>query len=110
MFVDNLMTAAESQKAGGATIIIALRADFYNQCFAYDSLRGMLEQHQRTVGRMTNEELRSAIEQPALHKGWSFEPGLVEIILAEVGHDPSALPLRGHEFGRGHDHEVNAVR
>src|SRR5688500_6050855 len=45
---------------------------------------------------MTTEELRSAIEEPAKRGHWEFEPGLVDLILRDVGDEPGALPLLSH--------------
>ena len=51
---------------------------------------------------MTADELRQAIEQPAIRNGWELEPGLVDLILrdagASEGHspEPGALPLLEH--------------
>ena len=51
---------------------------------------------------MTQAELRRAIEEPARRGGWEFEPGLVDILLSDIGADgmgqpePGALPLLSH--------------
>ena len=42
---------------------------------------------------MSEEELRAAIEEPALRTGREFEPGLVARILEEVAGEPGNLPL-----------------
>jgi hypothetical protein len=63
---------------------------------------------------MNMEELRRAIEEPAKRGHWEIEPGLVEVLLHDVGADvgrapePGALPLLSHalletwERRRGH--------
>jgi hypothetical protein len=45
---------------------------------------------------MNLEELRRAIELPAQRAGYEFEPGLVDLILRDVGDEPGALPLLSH--------------
>jgi hypothetical protein len=45
---------------------------------------------------MSAMELRRAIEEPARRGGWEFEPGLVDLLLREVGDEPGALPLMSH--------------
>src|SRR5688572_21174948 len=45
---------------------------------------------------MTQDELREAITQPAEKNGWDFQPGLVDLILQDVGTEPGALPLLSH--------------
>lgn len=100
-FVDNLTTAA-CQVAGTAIVVVVLRADFYAHCARFDVLRQLLAQHQEYIGPMTMAELRCAIEEPARHGHWEFDPGLVELMLHDVGADtghspePGALPLLSH--------------
>jgi WD40 repeat protein len=53
-------------------------------------------QQQEYIGPMTAEELRRAIEEPARRGHWEFEPGLVDLILRDVGDEPGALPLLSH--------------
>ncbi len=93
-FVDNLMTAARAQ--GQAIIVITLRADFYGHCGDFAALREALESRQIYIGPMSQEELRRAMEEPARLGGWTFEPGLVDLLLHEVGDEPGALPLLSH--------------
>jgi WD40 repeat protein len=93
-FVNNLLTAV---RGGGATqVIVVLRADFYGHCAQYPLLREALCVRQEYIGPMTKVELRSAIEQPAAQTDWCFEPGLVDLILRDVGNEPGALPLLEH--------------
>ncbi|MDQ2692660.1 MAG: hypothetical protein M3Y68_11545, partial [Chloroflexota bacterium] len=94
-FIDNLLTAA-SEADGSVAILITLRADFYAHCASYPELREALAQHQEYIGAMSTEELRRAIEEPARRGRWEFEPGLVELLLHDIGHEPGALPLLSH--------------
>jgi len=100
-FVENLLTAA-NYPGGKAIVIIVLRADFYAHCARFDPLRQALAQHQEYIGPMSADELRSAIEEPARRGHWEIEPGLVEILLHDLGADsghapePGALPLLSH--------------
>lgn len=100
-FVDNLMTAVT--EPGGITfVVLALRADFYNQCAPYTALRDALASQQEYIGLMSAAELRRAIEEPAKRGSWELEPGLVELLLQDVGAEgghlpePGALPLLSH--------------
>ncbi len=100
-FIEKLLTAADEPN-GRITIVLALRADFYSHCAQYPPLRQAIAEHQEYIGQMTREELRRAIEEPAGRGGWQFEPGLVDLMLSDVGagavHDqePGALPLLSH--------------
>jgi WD40 repeat protein/transcriptional regulator with XRE-family HTH domain len=100
-FVDSLMTTAFHENGVGM-ITIVLRSDFYAHCAQFNLLRQVISHHQEYIGIMTNEELRSAIEEPARRGHWDIEPGLVDLLLhdvgADVGHtpEPGALPLLSH--------------
>ncbi len=91
-FVDNLLQALD----GRLTLVLTLRADFYGEALRFEGLRPRLERGQKTVGAMTPAELRRAIEGPAAAGSWTFQSGLVETILQEMGSEPGALPLLAH--------------
>lgn len=94
-FIDCLLTAAYDEQAR-VIVVIALRADFYAYCASYPILRKALAKHQEYIGAMSDAEMLRAIEEPARRGHWEFEPGLVDIILHDVGHEPGALPLLSH--------------
>jgi len=94
-FIDNLLTAA-SEVGGPIIVVITLRADFYAPCANYPPLREALAKQQEYIGAMNDKELRRAIEEPAQRGRWEFEPGLVDLLLNDVGHEPGALPLLSH--------------
>jgi len=92
-FIENLLSLANEDTA---RVVITLRADFYHHCFEYEGLRQTLEKHQANIGVMSSDELREAITAPAEAAGWDFQPGLVDLILQDVGTEPGALPLLSH--------------
>ena len=100
-FIDNLLTAV-TEPDGPVTIVLTLRADFYNPCAPYRRLREALAERQEYIGPMTVDELRRAIEEPARRGNWELEPGLVEVLLQDVGAggqsvpEPGAMPLLSH--------------
>lgn len=100
-FIQELLNLAQDP-ADKTVVVIALRADFYSHCAQYPLLRQAVAAEQEYIGQMTTEELRRAIEEPAKRSGWEFEPGLVDILLNDVGADgmgqpePGALPLLSH--------------
>jgi WD40 repeat protein/transcriptional regulator with XRE-family HTH domain len=94
-FISNLLTAA-SEANGPVSVLITLRADFYAHCANYIDLREALAKNQEYIGAMGDEELRRAIEEPARRGRWEFEPGLVDLLLHDVGREPGALPLLSH--------------
>jgi len=93
-FIDLLLDRA----AGGARVIVALRADFYGHCAAYPRLAAALEERQALVGPMSEEELRRAIERPGEHAGLVLEPGVVDAILRDVAGQAGGLPLLSHSL------------
>jgi WD40 repeat protein len=101
-FIENLLTAVDVETAGPTLVVITLRADFYAHCAQYPKLRSLLETHQVYMGQMEAAELRRAIEGPAHQEGYDFEPGLVDLMLRDIGAgensqpEPGALPLLSH--------------
>jgi len=95
-FINNLIYASATDTDGPTIVIIIFRADFYAHCAQYANLRVAVSTNQEFVGPMSPEELRRSIEEPAKAGRWEFEPGLVDLILKEVGDEPGALPLMQH--------------
>lgn len=94
-FINNLLTAT-SDPHGNVIVVITLRADFYAHCATYVQLREALANQQEYIGAMNEDEMRRAIEEPARRGRWEFEPGLVDLLLHDVGREPGALPLLSH--------------
>ena len=99
-FGDNLTWLIANSHATG--FVLTLRADFYEHLAPYPALSALVAKHQEYIGAMDREELRQAIEAPAAQAGWEFSPGLVDLLLHDVGADagrqpePGALPLLSH--------------
>ncbi len=74
-------------------LVLAVRADFLDQVLSYRPFADAFQDANLILGAMNYEELSRAIEKPAEIQGVSFEPGLVERILADVGDEPGHLPL-----------------
>ncbi|KDQ65351.1 transporter substrate-binding domain-containing protein [Streptomyces sp. NTK 937] len=86
-----------------ALVILGLRSDFRDHCAAFPELRPSLYNTPVFIGPMDAYELREAVEQPAELTGLALQPGLVEVLLRDLGadrpeqgHDPEALPLLAH--------------
>ena len=93
-FIENLLSLADDD--GAARVVITLRADFYLTARNTMACVMALKKHQEYIGAMTADELRQAITAPAQTAGWDFQPGLVDLILQDVGTEPGALPLLSH--------------
>jgi WD40 repeat protein/transcriptional regulator with XRE-family HTH domain len=113
-FIEKLLSLAEATSKQIA-VAIALRADFYSHCAQYPLLRQAVAAQQEYIGQMTSEELRHAIEEPAKRGGWEFEPGLVDVLLHDIGAtglqepEPGALPLLSHALLATWEHRRGRV-
>lgn len=88
-------TLFEAVKAGGNhfSLAITLRADFVSQALAQRPFADALQDSDVKLGPMTRNELAQAIEYPARLFAVTFEAGLVDRILDDVGREPGNLPL-----------------
>ena len=87
------LLAAASAKAR-ASVVLTVRADFYNPLIRNPLLSALLPRQQVNIKPMRSDELRSAIETPAKKAGLSFAPPeLIDQILSEVGTQEGRLPL-----------------
>jgi hypothetical protein len=108
-FISWLCRAASSTPAMTqlAVTVCGLRADFYAECARYPELRHALQALQVLVGPMSEGELRQAIRNPAIAAGLDLDPGLIELLLADLRADnnPHAGPgsrdaALGYDAGR----------
>jgi WD40 repeat protein/class 3 adenylate cyclase len=87
-FLDDLVARLEV-----APVIVTLRADHIGSITGHAKFARRLEAGLHLVTPMTEAELRDVIEGPAHAGGLRLEPGLVELLLREVGDEPGGLPL-----------------
>ncbi|MFE3545445.1 hypothetical protein ACFXK0_20985 [Nocardia sp. NPDC059177] len=88
------------------TVVVALRADFYERCLHHPVLRDSLQRNNYLLGPMSMDEISRAITGPAAAAGLTLEQGMEELVLTELrglgghsstdGYDPGALPLLSH--------------
>ncbi|MGH3808360.1 MAG: AAA family ATPase, partial [Pseudonocardiaceae bacterium] len=71
-------------------VVVGVRADFYAACANDSRLRTALEDNPLVIGPMSDTELREAILYPAQDVGLDVEPGLVELLLRDLGDTGSA--------------------
>ncbi len=91
MFIESLSQLA-SPRPGVNTdaqplglVVVGVRADFYAACVNEPDLRTALEDNPLVVGPMSDTELRAAILYPAQDVRLDVEPGLVELLLQDLG-------------------------
>ncbi|AEW99654.1 serine protease [Streptantibioticus cattleyicolor] len=75
-------------------VVLALRADFLATALNHPGVAPLLDDGRLfTLGPMTREEVRAAVERPPERVGVRYEPGLVDRLLADFGSEPGRLPL-----------------
>ncbi len=74
-------------------LIVTLRADFYDRPLVYPRFGELLAASTEVVAPLTPDETEQAIRRPAEGVGLSVESGLLAEIVADVAHQPGALPL-----------------
>jgi WD40 repeat protein/DNA-binding SARP family transcriptional activator/energy-coupling factor transporter ATP-binding protein EcfA2 len=90
-FVDAVVAEASRR-----TVAVAIRADHLADVVAHPGLSRLVEHGMHLVGGLGEDGLREAIVGPARQFGLIVEPGLVDLLVQEVGDDPGALPLLSH--------------
>lgn len=92
-FIDNVLHAA-AVAGGRTTVVITLRADFMGRVLDESrALAAALKTSQDVVLPMGPEQLRAAIERPALQARLRFDDGLVDTLVEGVKDQPGDLPL-----------------
>ena len=89
-FIDELLAATD---ASPLSVVLTLRADFYGEILAHRGLSDRLQAAQVNLAPMKREELERAVTAPAQKVDLSFEEGLVDRLLDDVGDEPGNLPL-----------------
>ncbi|MBK8025118.1 MAG: toll/interleukin-1 receptor domain-containing protein [Chloroflexi bacterium] len=91
-FVNLISTAAEEPDSR-LTLIVTMRADFYDEPLRHPALGRLFEMHSRAVLPMSLAELYDVVLKPAVAVGLSFDPGLVGELIFDVRDQAGALPL-----------------
>ena len=91
-----LLTTAAAAPTSRLRIVIGVRTDFTGHCGQHPDLVQALRANQVLVGRMTTEELRRAITEPAVAAGCKVETALVTRLVADAAGQPAVLPLLSH--------------
>lgn len=98
-FVRLLLTATQ-QDVANTFVIITMRSDYLGDCAQFAGLPEAINAGEYLVPRMTRDQMRDAIQQPALAVNTSIAPRLVARILNEVGDDPGELTVLQHALMR----------
>ncbi len=91
-FLESLRVATADPESR-LRVIVTLRADFYDRPLIYPRFGELLAERTEAVPPLTPDELEQAIRGPVERVGVRPEPGLVAEMIADVAHQPGALPL-----------------
>ena len=92
LFLESLRVVA-ADPASRLRVVVTLRADFYDRPLVYPRFGELLGSRTEAVPPLAPDELEQAIRRPAERVGVRPDPGLVAEMIADVAHQPGALPL-----------------
>ncbi|MFG1817804.1 BTAD domain-containing putative transcriptional regulator [Kribbella sp. NPDC049174] len=92
---DAFLTALTAHLAV-APLILSFRADRLADISSHPAFARAVERGLYLLAAMAETDLRAAIEEPARLASLIVEPGLVDLLVNEVAHQPGALPLMSH--------------
>lgn len=95
LFIANLVAAANDAR-GRLTIVVTMRADFFDRPLSYSEFGGLMRAGLVAVAMPTEESLALAVSRPARGAGLELEAGLVTEIVRDVADQPGGLPLMQH--------------
>jgi DNA-binding SARP family transcriptional activator/WD40 repeat protein len=92
LFLESLRVACVDP-ASRVRVVVTLRADFYDRPLVYPRFGELLAARTEAVPPLTPDELEQAIRRPAERVGVHPDRGLEAAMIADVAHEPGALPL-----------------
>jgi energy-coupling factor transporter ATP-binding protein EcfA2 len=100
-FHDVLHTMCQPSMSTPRVVVMGLRSDVLGRCVELPELVDAVQSRCMVLGPMKPTELRDAVVEPATTAGLRIEPGLVDLILHDVGADEKSpetarLPLLSH--------------
>ena len=97
-FAALLLASARSWPDGAVEIyiVITMRSDFLGECARFRGLAEAVNNGLYLTPRLNREQLRAAIEEPALVAEGDVEPALITRLLSDSGDNPDQLPLLQH--------------
>jgi hypothetical protein len=98
-FVKLLLEAAYNNSVA-VYVLLTMRSDFLGDCAQFRDLPQAINDGQYLIPRMTRDEQRTAITQPAARLGGEMTPRLVQRLLNDAGDNPDHLPLLQHALMR----------
>lgn len=104
-FLD-LLTETATDAHSSVRLVLTIRADFFDRPLRYASFGKLLRSGTINASAPTDDELGEIIARPAAAVGVSYEPGLVDRIITDVGNQPGTLPLLEFALTRLFEHRA----
>jgi len=101
-YVDLLIQLAEHRDLP-IYVALTMRTDFLGECDLFYGLPEALNRGRYLVPRLTREQLRDAVQCPALLLGAKMSPRLLDHVLNELGDRSDRLPMLQHALLRTWD-------
>jgi len=96
-YIETLLYMAKHDSPAEFRIVLTMRRDYYNLCHEHSDLYGWMEDRKGdakfSVRRMSDDQLRSAIECPLALTDVGYTSVFVERVLGDVGDQPGDLAL-----------------
>jgi len=91
-----LLLAVARDQPPGLYIITTMRSEYLGECARFSGLAETLNETHYLLPRMTEEELRQAIVEPARLKNGTIEDELVERLIKDIRSQEDQLPILQH--------------
>ena len=100
-FVNLLVASAQSRQSDVPIyVVITMRSDFIGDCALFTGLPEAINDSQFLTPRLTRDQYRSAIVEPALVAGGQLTDVLVNQLLNDLRGEPDQLPVLQHALMR----------
>ena len=100
-FVNLLLKSAQSEQSEVPMyVVITMRSDFIGDCALFTGLPETINDSQFLTPRLTRDQYREAIVEPALVAGGQLDDALVNQLLNDLRGEPDQLPVLQHALMR----------
>lgn len=101
-FVKLLLNAVRDENVGNVYIVITMRSDYLGDCAEFRDLPETINDGQYLIPRMTRDQMREAIEEPATmaEEPVKISELLVNRLLNDIGDNQDQLPILQHALMR----------
>ncbi|MDQ7991587.1 MAG: BTAD domain-containing putative transcriptional regulator, partial [Propionicimonas sp.] len=94
--IESVCAAAAARLAEGVAVIATVRSDFVDAAVGLPHIGAAIARDVVVLGPLDATALRAAVVEPATRAGLRVEPGLVEVVMRDLGARVGALPHLSH--------------